>query len=395
MARLYSCGFELQSLTARMEVGGITGSPTIDTATKHSGLASLRTNLAVSAAGVRYQFADSNLTEPIFYRFYMRIAIAPLLQDTIFRVQTTAAVVKITIRLNADNTLEFWNNEDNAQIGVDSSALSTDTWYYIEVKMDTTTLTSTAVEAKINGTAFASGTLNLAVGQAEIEVGSFTTTTVDLYFDDIAINDASGSTQTSYPGPGNIVHIYPNAAGDNNDAVSGDWDSINEVTPDDATTLAVLDADLDILDVNCESSTTAGIDSFDTITLVALGIREAALSGAAESWKLRIKSAASGTVAEGTTTTHNDVTYKTNGDFVDIMTSTLTSYTDPTTGVAWTPTGTNSIDNMQIGIQAVDATPDINVSTIWALVEYVDGTPPAGGGPDSPLSQNLTLMGVT
>src|SRR3990167_2932160 len=112
------------------------------------------------------------------------------------------------------------------------------------------------------------------------------------------------------------------------------------------------------------------ISSFDTITLIQVGVREAAGSAAQGSWKLRIKSASSGTVAEGSTTTHNDITYRTNGDALPRV-YTLTSYTDPTTALVWTSTGTNSIDNMQIGIQVVDATPDINVSTLWALIEYV------------------------
>jgi hypothetical protein len=46
---------------------------------------------------------------------------------------------------------------------------------------------------------------------------------------------------------------------------------------------------------------------------------------------------------------------------------------------------------MQIGVNAVDATPDINVSTIWALVEYVDGVA-AAGGPKFLFRQGRTII---
>ena len=127
----------------------------------------------------------------------------------------------------------------------------------------------------------------------------------------------------------------------------------------------------------CESSSAAGIGSTDTISVIQVGVREAPLTAAADSYALRIKSASSGTTIEGTTLTHNDTTYKTNGDALPRIYS-LTSYTDPTTAVAWTPTGTNSLDNMQVGVHAIDATPDILTSTLWALVEYVPSVvPPA------------------
>ena len=41
MARIYSSGFELQSVTTGVEADAITGSPTIDTTAKRSGAVSL------------------------------------------------------------------------------------------------------------------------------------------------------------------------------------------------------------------------------------------------------------------------------------------------------------------------------------------------------------------
>ena len=44
MARLWSSGFELQSVTSGVEWDTTTGLPTIDTTTKRSGAASLNSN---------------------------------------------------------------------------------------------------------------------------------------------------------------------------------------------------------------------------------------------------------------------------------------------------------------------------------------------------------------
>lgn len=373
MARLWSSGFELQSVTNDVEFG-VTNSPTIDTTTKRSGLASLRVNPSATTAFINQSFVVLGAAQEVhwYFRFYLRIASATDALDSIWVIrQGTSALV--SLRMNADRTLELWNDDDAAQVGVDSSALDTDTWYRIELDMTVgTTQDVTALTGYIDGAQFATGTFNANAtdGTWLMRLGACTATTCDLYFDDVAINDGTGTVQNGLPGAGSIVHMQPDGAGDNNDASAGTFADVDEVTPDDATTIATLDADNDILDVAMESSSNAGIGSGDTVTLVQVGIREAALTAAQESWVLRIKSASGGTTTESATITHNDTTYRTNGD-TTFFGYQLTSYVDPTTTAAWTPTGTNSLDNMQIGVRAVDATPDILVSTLWALVEFV------------------------
>jgi len=95
--------------------------------------------------------------------------------------------------------------------------------------------------------------------------GAFTPAhTGDTYFDDIAINDAAGSFQTGYPGPGKIYTLK--ADGDNavawtkagSAAQATNWQGVDEtptVTPNDGT------------DYNADSGST----NVDRLTLTNLG----------------------------------------------------------------------------------------------------------------------------
>lgn len=378
MARIWSSGFELQTLSNFVEVGSSLGSPggtgaSIDTTIKRSGAASLRINpSSVTTAYVEHRLGD--FTE-FYVRLYLYIATAPTASTKILTVVDENAPAEVVgLLLNTDRTLQALDVTSDTDIGSPSSPLSTGTWYRIEMYVDTST-TTWHITARVDGVEFVdtdysaggSGALNgFIFGALKRTAG---THSADLYFDDIAINDTTGTAQTSWPGAGSIVHMQPNAAGDNNNASSGDYSSIDEVTPDDATTYAVLNDNGDILDVNLESSSNAGIGSSDTISLVQVGSRDASVSAATATYVQRIKSQASGTVLEGGTCTHNDTTYKTVGTGEGgLFGYQLTSYVDPQAGGAWTPA---LLDDTQIGVRATDANPDIRLTTLWLLVEYV------------------------
>lgn len=391
MARLWSSGFELQTLTDFVEfTDGGGASCSINTTTKRSGAASLRVNTSSSSDYVQNKIRASG-TSALYFRFYLRIATAPSADTTIGVLTNDAVSSSISLILKTDRTLQhsYYDGADTTNVGSPSSALSLNTWYRIEISYDDAT-GGNPTTARLDGVQFASGN-SIDVGVTTLWVGVVDSATADLYFDDIAINDSSGSTQTSFPGAGSIVHMQPDSAGDNNNASSGDYSSVDEVTPDNSTTIAVLNDDNDILDVNMETSSNAGIGASDTITLVQVGSRDAAASAAEESFKLRIKSQSSGTLLQSGTITHNDTTYKTvgqgEGGFWGYQ---LTSYTDPQAGGAWT---TSLLDTAQIGIQAIDATPDINVTTLWALVEYVPNVAGTTGKEDWPILTGSKFWG--
>ena len=379
--RLWSCGFELQSTTSGVEWDTTTGSPSISTTTKRSGAAALRCNPSAATAFIRHQYSSGEPTADFYIRFYLYIATAPAsLSKILFLYDTSWFDNVASIRINSDRTLELWDDHNNVQLGSDSSALNIGQWYRIELFVDGNgSGNCDALTARIDGAQFATGTISGIVSQPNrLDIGAVSSQTSDLYFDDIAINDSTGSNQNSWPGEGKIVHLYPNAAGDNAMGNSGPttgqtaYTMVDEKpTPNDATDYWELINNNDILDVSCEASSTAGIGSSDTITLVQVGIRHRAETASSGSLKPRIKSQSGGTVASGTTFTHNDTTWRTNGDAAP-RNYKLTSYTDPQAGGSWTP---SLLDTMQIGVTAPDATPDMWVTSLWALVEYV----PASG----------------
>jgi hypothetical protein len=379
MARLWSCGFELQSVTAGVEMGTVGGTLAIDTTTKRSGLASLRFN-PVAGNSSETTVTIGTTVDTVWIRFYINIATLPDVQTEIFYTDDAGGGSTCSILVNTNGTLELWGLTNDLsqfqQKGSDSSALNTDTWYMVEIAVDTSTNTW-QYEAKLNGTSFASGTTSagftgdtdrFSLGTTGMSnPATFTTTTVttNIYFDDVAVNDDSGTVQNSYPGAGSIVHLHPNAAGDAA-ATAGDYTAIDEVTPNDATDYIQID-DNGAANYNFEAYTVPGIGASDTITLVQIGLRHRPETAAASAYTPQIKSQASGTTVGGTSTTHNDTTWKTNGDALPIIYK-LTSYVDPQGGGAWTPA---LLSSMIAGVNVTDAAPDFYISTLWALVEYV------------------------
>lgn len=375
MARLFSSGWELQSLTSYVEFLPVVGAGTnsIDTTTKRSGNASWRNNPSASYSFLEYQFRASG-TSKVLARVYIKVATLPSTNRVgILSLGTTgASATGAEVWLETDGTLTLgYYSGGRTQIGSPSSAVNDGNWHLLEIMYDDDTDTA---EGRLDGSSFASGASANLGGFTFLQVGGILQNeTMDIYFDDLAINDTSGTYQTSWPGSGKIIHLHPNAAGDANDCSSGDYSSVDEVTPDDASTIAVLNDNGDVLDVNIESSSTGGIGASDTITLVQVGSRDNCASAAAASYYQRVKSQTSGTTLEGTLVTHNDTTYKTAGmGEGSLYGYLLTSYVDPQAGGSWTP---SLLDSAQIGVRAIDAEPDINLTTLWLLVEYVEGTP--------------------
>ncbi len=382
-ARLWSSGCELQ--------GDSPATPTdnLEFDTDQSGAATQAISTSVVRSGVssctatgngsgwalfQQQFSAAPSTEAFYARYYLYIHTTPT-SNTQVGTWYNSTDMESSLVVTSTRTLELYD-DGGLLVGTYATPLSTGTWYRIEQ------LYNSAVDnldVRLDGTTIIDASCTGCDGADWFAVGvddTIASPTGVFYFDDIALNNTSGGSQTSWPGAGSIVHMQPDgSAGDNNDASAGTCADIDEITPDSGTTVALLNSDLDIIDCTAESSSTAGIDAFDTVTLVQVGINEKVDDIVSASWALRVKSASGGTTSTGTTVTHNDETYKTNGDTAPRNYS-LTSYTDPTTGIAWTPTGTNSLDAMQIGAQSIDASPDVRVTTLWGLIEYVDGAAP-------------------
>jgi hypothetical protein len=385
MARMWSCGFELNSATSGVEFSTVIGTPTIVTSPVRSGTYAMN---ATGSGGVnndaRIVLAAANANGPYYTRIYLYIDTLPNAICSVIGYMNSAGSARSRIRLATDGTLELWDSA--GKIGSSSSALSLDTWYRLELSFfNNTTSARLETEAKLDDTTFASTTTSTNTGGIDkIFTGNGTAVaTIDITLDDWAVNDDTGSAQTSWPGEGKIAaYIRPNGAGDDSDWTN-DYQNVDEITPDDATTLCNAGTTIGNKDEHaCQSSSDVGIGSSDTITLVQVGGRFNRAGGAGTNgdFRYRLKSASGGTtVTSSSTPTASSATWRTNQNSDTLKAYILTSYTDPTTTVAWTPTGTNSIDNMQIGYELMSAPSsgrEPQMTAVWALVEYV----PAAGG---------------
>ena len=392
MARLWSSGAELNSATNQVEYTTVSLMAP-ETGVVRSGTYALRSNpTGGSTEYLIYTHAATPQADARYYRFYLYIATSLGATETIFSENGN-----VKILLNADNTLELWNDEDEVQVGLDSPALNTGTWYRIELKIDATTLSSTSIECRIDGTSFASGTINLLDGQNSSIFGIQTpSSSGDLYFDDIAINDSTGSFQNSWPGEGEIIHLRPDSAGDNeawNDGTGTTFAEVDEITPDDVTTHIEENTANAITDFNLDA-TPAALASDDTINVVQVGVRFASEGGSSSNstFALRIKASAGGTVEEGSTITPASTTYSTNAPAAPSNYN-LTLYDLPgASTTAWTKA---DLDTAQIGVKLVaNDFWEARVSTLWLLVDHKPAEAPAGYGNVFISNKNMLNVGV-
>lgn len=381
MARLWTCGFELQSTAANVEFTSLTGTATISTSVHRDGAAALRSNPVAATGFIEHQVDTAASVKRTFHRIYLRIATLPSATTTVLAIGQSG-FFPIHLRLTTTGTLQLRDNNSGTDVGTPSAALAVDTWYRIEVDAQDSGSSGVtrAVVAYLDGTPF-SGTTAIAgtSGYSRCRIGAQTACTTDLYFDDIAVNDTTGPAQTGLPGAGSVVHLYPAAAGDANDfttAVGGtagtpfNYTRVDETTPDDATTYNETTATgtTTIDDFNLPSAGSAGIGTFDAISVVAVGARIGSNAVTAASLVYRLKSQPAGTVVESASVSvalNGWATHKAGSPFV----SQLVSYTDPQAGGAWTPA---LLDTAQIGYRTnVSQTTVRRVSTLWLLVEFV------------------------
>lgn len=148
-----------------------------------------------------------------FARFYLMIVTAPAGAQLIAGFGSTAAPSDVHILLNANRTIQLRRGV-STNVGSASAALTLNQWYRIELRYKVGVGAVDEVEARIDGVQLAIVT---AVSITDTNPAAFAVgwqgtpggTTPDIRFDDVAVNDASGSDQNSWPGDGNIVLLKP------------------------------------------------------------------------------------------------------------------------------------------------------------------------------------------
>lgn len=379
MARIFTCGWELNSLTAGMEIFGTSYAGSISSTTFNGGAYSYRNNPSAAAQVCSMQFNAGAGIKTVYVRFYYRAVTHPASGSLVFSL-TQSDLSTTMMRLRGTGSGLRAMNAANTQVGSDF-ALSTGQWYLIEIKVFSSAASGT-IDVKVDGSSVVSVT-GTGTGGGDINgmiLGSAASLTHEYFVDDIAVNDESGSFQTTYPGAGKIICLRPDSAGDNADFTRGgtdsgaNWSQVDEVTPNDVTDYNVSGTANHVDMFNCGAS---GIGGSDAVNVVHVGFRIANITadGAARI-QSRVEKTGSGTIASGTDVTAlNSTTWRSNG----AATSTynpynLTTYQDPDAS-AWTQT---TLDSMQIGYKiTTGGSNGMACSAVWAMVDY---TPVVGGG---------------
>lgn len=377
--RIWSSGFELNSITADMEVEATGGAGTIAVVTSpvRTGTYALQTSRTGTAglAWARYRFAESNSTGPFYFRFYLRVADYPDTTANIIALDATGGGDRAGIQMTSTGALRLADLDGTGspiQVGSDSAVLSLNTWYRVEMLYDASAgLSSVTLSARLDGTQFASSssiTNGSSVGR--VTFGGVTSiANYEYYWDDVAINT------TTWPGSGSIVMLRPNAAGDNSGWTIGagagsNYEQVDEVIPDDATTyLSDISSTGLVTDDYNIASATGLIPEGAAIGLVSVGVRGGGTGTTARTFVTRIKASSSGTVEESSSIDWSFNGWRTNREGPTAHNYVLTLYDLPGASTSdWTIT---DLDSAQIGVRH-DALSinEVRLSTIWLLVDY-------------------------
>jgi hypothetical protein len=200
MARLVTCGFEAKSAS---EWGGTEGTaPVFSTTVKNSGTASARfQNTTASARSIRFAaYADDETgkLKNVFIRAYVRLDTAPAAQTAILAWDDTTGIGTASfygIKINTNRTLICTSSTGTT--GTASAALTLGTWYRLEMNYNEVAKQATPY---LNGTAWASPISADLGGGHWARFGIINSTTADIYFDDIAVNDSTGTIDNGLPG---------------------------------------------------------------------------------------------------------------------------------------------------------------------------------------------------
>lgn len=352
-----------------------------------------------TASRVGQQFA-STVAEgtDIFQRFKFYYVTAPSADNTFAASGTSgSAISDVRLVLTSSGTIKL--TETGTGTIATSSALTTSTWYTIELRTrrDATTPNAGAdqVELRIDGVSIgSSSSVSIASQQTGFIIGGNLAgeaqTQGDWYFASCLVHDSTGSVHTSWPGVNaRTTYLRPDGTGTYDEPTANgaatNWECVDEDSPDGTTTYANMSANSaswaasgSRLLVTLEASSVGGIGSSDTIETVGVGVVWSAATAAACTVQPGLRSGGS-TVDVGT---GRSITTTTDSFLDDATTTSIYAFqhTDPTDSNAWT---TSKLDSLEIGGRGSDTSPNCRVTALWALVIYT----PAAGAAGQPITK--------
>jgi hypothetical protein len=407
MARLYSIGFELDSVTSGVEMtthnsAGGTAS-TISSTVANSGTYSDKFTTTGSGFSTDvYEYSTG--AGVIFVRAYVYFTGYPGTNCSFLALtdaSTSYTCGAMYMNSSGKIGIEWYTGSNVQNYGTNlTAAISLNAWHYIELKVDTSTTEVQIVTGKVDGVQIdsqtGSNTSVTANQNVEVYWGVFGESSeggaiAATYFDDIVINDNTGSFQNTFAGPGHLLRYSPNAAGDSNTfatnvggtaGTSNNYTRINEVTPNNATSYnASITAASDLFAVGAVGGS---LPAGSTINVVQVGGVIANITGAdtTASLQFQAEQTSGGTIAKSAAVIPDTTTWTTNNKTAP-KNYPLTLYQDPTS-TNWT---TSTIASMQIGyLVDFSHTDALGISTVWAYVDYT---------PSSAVNASVTQVGAT
>ncbi len=239
MSRMFTCGYE----TVPIDSGGAggneqsysfegaeAGAVTRETTIKRSGLASRKCDTGAGNAAA-YMFhtwvnRDLSLTLGVgwYWRCYFNFDSLPSSSTNMFlRLATATAGTFCGARLLTTGKVALVDSSV-AQVGSDSvETVVPGQWYMVELYGMCGTGSTDEIGLRLNEVLVASAT-GQAYSETGIDRGYVGWSQVPgankiLYADDMALNESTGSTHNSWPGPGSVIYLNPTA----DSAVGGSW----------------------------------------------------------------------------------------------------------------------------------------------------------------------------
>jgi hypothetical protein len=394
VARLWTSGFELQSTAAGREwttTAGAAGTiqSTVSRKDANGNGSQYAYKIAGLASGTRSAlfyngWSTANSTHHV--RFYVRFDALPSAENCFAALTSVNITGNFEPRITIDNAGVVRGQDSlGNSLGTGPTLAADGTWHRIEITY--VIATNNLFTLYVDGTKYIDAVIVNDTNAIGLVVGgnllAEAQTTGTWYFDDIAINDNTGSQQNGLPGDAYMHFMVPAAAGDNAGGTIGGsspaatvWQSIDEVPPDDGVTYVSLVTQSsspttgDIFDVLCSAA-----PSVSSVAVVQVGFRTQPASNAAMAVTARAKVQASGTVGESAAVSITGTSWVTNDDTLPAPYK-LVMYTSPQTGSVFTQT---ELNNLQIGARSTDTTPNPRITTMWAYVEY---TPAASAALD-------------
>jgi hypothetical protein len=289
------------------------------------------------------------------------------------------------LKLKTDGTVILIGGSGTgfAQVGSASSALSTNTWYRLEIAYDDSNVNNT-LTAWLNGTQFATGNgQDMAGASTCVTLGDIDAVGFNMYIADIGVNDTSGSFQTGQVGDHKVLYYSPTGAGDANTfatqtggtaGAANNYTRVNQTVPDDATTFngsSTLNEEDDF------AVGALGLNSYDTVNVVEVhGRFRNSTADPTAALKFQLKKVASGTVLQSSAIVPNSTTFRTNvGGTTVPKTAPIIAYQNPDSAT-WDPTSSPHL-GYKLTTGPGTAGRRVDVTKVALIVDYTPGTPPA------------------